>query len=285
MKDRQKIVIIGANFAGVACAMKLSSQYAVTVFDSSATFEFLPNIHELLSGVKSAERLRLPRDRILNRLGHQFIQDTVSSIDAGGGTVEIESGERFDFDACVVAVGGVNNTFKLPGVDKFTQPFKSVDDCASIKNQLDKLAARGKGMSLVIVGGGLEGVEARGKILRAYHHRPGLEVHLVEGEASLLPGSATALGSEIQRKVQPYPVNFHLGDRVKYVTKTRVRLASGKSLKTDLTLWTGGAAPSPLLFESGLSTGANKWAAVESSLQSQFFDNVFVQNPKLYPRR
>ena len=276
MKDRQKIVIIGANFAGIACAMKLSSQYAVTVIDSSATFEFLPNIHELLSGVKSAERLRLPRDRIFNRLGHQFIQDTVSSIDPAGGTVEIASGERFDFDACVVAVGGVNNTFGLPGVDKFTQPFKSVDDCASIKNHLDKLAATGNGMSLVIVGGGLEGVEALGEILRAYHHRPGLEIHLIEGEASLLPGSAAALGSEIQRKVQPYPVTFHLGDRVKSVTKTRVRLASGKSLKTDLTLWTGGAAPSPLLYESGLSTGPTQWAAVESSLRSQFFDNVFV---------
>ena len=276
MKNRKKIVIIGANFAGIACAKQLPSQYAVTVIDSSATFEFLPNIHELLSGVKSAERLRLPRTRVLNRLGHRFIQDTVSSIDAGSGAVRVESGERFDFDACVVAVGGVNNTFALPGVDKFTQPFKSVDDCVSIKNQLDKLAATGKGMSLVIVGGGLEGIEALGEILRAYRHLPGLEVHLVEGEKSLLPGSATALSSEILRKVQPYSVTFHLGDRVKAVTKTRVRLTSGISLKTDLTLWTGGAAPSPLLFESGLSASANQWAAVKQSLQSQFFDNVFV---------
>jgi NADH dehydrogenase len=276
MKERQNIVIIGANFAGIACARNLSSQYAVTVIDSSASFEFLPNIHELLSGVKSAERLRLPRARILNRLGHRFIQDTVSSIDASGGAVRIESGESFNFDACVVAVGGVNNTFALPGVDKFTEPFKSVDNCASIKNQLDMLAAAGSGMSLVIVGGGLEGIEALGEILRAYRHLPGLEVHLIEGEKSLLPGSAAALSSEVQRKVQPYSVTFHLGDRVKAVTKTRVRLSSGKSLKTDLTLWTGGAAPSPLLFASGLSTSANQWAAVKPSLQSQFFDNVFV---------
>ncbi len=276
MKDRQKIVIIGANFAGIACAMKLSSQYAVTVIDSSANFEFLPNIHELLSGVKSADRLRLPRARILNRLGHRFVQDTVSEIDAGGGAVSLASGGSFDFDACVVAVGGVNNTFALPGVDKFTQPFKSVDDCVSIKNQLDKLAATGSDMSLVIVGGGLEGIEALGEILRAYRHLPGLQVHLIEGDKSLLPGSAAALGSDILRKTQAYAVTFHLGDRVKAVTKTRVRLTSGKSLKTDLTLWTGGAAPSPLLFASGLSANASQWAAVEPSLQSRFFDNVFV---------
>jgi NADH dehydrogenase FAD-containing subunit len=84
------------------------------------------------------------------------------------------------------------------------------------------------------------------------------------------------LSSEIQRRCRPYAVTFHLGDRVKAVTKTRVRLASGKSLKTDLTLWTGGAAPSPLLFGSGLSTRSDEWAAVEPTLQSCVFKSVFV---------
>jgi len=276
MTDKKKVVIIGANFAGLSCAMNLSSQYAVTVIDAATCFEFLPNIHELLSGVKSAGLLRLPRARILHRLGHRFVQDMVAQIDTEGGSVRTASGEEFDFDACVVAVGGVNNTFGVPGVEDFAVPFKSVDDCARIRERLEKLAAVGEGMSLVIVGGGLEGVEALGEILRAYRHIPGLEIHLSEGSSTLLPGGAAALGSEILRKCQAYPVTFHLGDRVKAVTKTRVRLASGKSLKSDLTLWTGGAAPNPLLYESGLSISADKWAAVAPSLQSQVFDNVFV---------
>ena len=276
MTDRKKVVIIGANFAGLSCAMNLSSQYAVTVIDASTCFEFLPNIHELLSGVKSTGLLRLPRARILHRLGHRFVQDTVSQIDAEGGAVRTASGEKFDFDACVVAVGGVNNTFGIPGVEDFAAPFKSVDDCARIGERLEKLAAAGEGMSLVVVGGGLEGVEALGEILRAYRHIPGLAIHLSEGSTTLLPGGAAALSGEILRKCQAYPVTFHLGDRVKAVTKTRVRLASGKSLKSDLTLWTGGAAPNPLLYESGLSISADKWAAVAPSLQSKAFDNVFV---------
>jgi len=276
MTDRKKVVIIGSNFAGLSCARNLSSQYAVTVIDASPCFEFLPNIHELLSGVKSAGLLRLPRARILHRLGHQFVQDTVSAIDAEGGFVRTASGENLDFDVCVVAVGGVHNTYGLPGVEEFALPFKSVDDCARIGERLEKLAGAGEGMSVVVVGGGLEGIEALGEILRAYRHTPGLTVHLSEGSTTLLPGGAAALSGEILRKCQAYPVTFHLGDRVKAVTKTRVRLASGKSLKSDLTLWTGGAAPNPLLYESGLSISADKWAAVAPSLQSQVFDNVFV---------
>jgi NADH dehydrogenase len=276
MTDRKKVVIIGANFAGLSLAMNMSSHYAVTVIDASPSFEFLPNIHELLSGVKSAGLLRLPRGRILRRLGHRFVHDTVLTIDAEGGSARTASGGKFDFDVCVVAVGGVNNTYGLPGVGEFAMPFKSVDDCARIRERLEKLAGAGKGMSLVIVGGGLEGVEALGEILRAYRHIPGLTVHLVEGGNTLLPGGSTALGGEILRKCQDFPVSFHLGDRVKAVTRTRVRLASGASLKSDLTLWTGGAAPSPLLYESGLSVNTDSWAAVEPSLQSSFFQNIFV---------
>jgi NADH dehydrogenase len=276
MGFRKKVVIIGANFAGLACAMKLSSQFEVTVIDSSACFEFLPNIHELLSGVKSPALLRVDRARILRRLGHRFVQDTVSSIDANNAVVTTAFGDSYDFDACVVAVGGVNNSLGIQGVNDFAFPFKSVDDCARIKNQLDKLSAAGEDMSLVIVGGGLEGVEALGEILRGYRHIRKLAVHLVEGGDVLLPGGAAELSSEILRKCQPYPVTFYFGDRVKSVTKTRVRLASGRSLKSDLTLWTGGATPSPLLFKSGLSSSPRAWAAVKSSLQSRFFENIFI---------
>jgi len=276
MGSRKKVVIIGANFAGLACSMKLSSRFDVTVIDRSACFEFLPNIHELISGVKTPAILRLDRARILRRLGHRFVQDTVSGIDARKAVVRTAAGDTFDFDACVVAVGGINNSFGIQGVNDFAFPFKSVDDCARIKSQLDRLSATGKGMSLVIVGGGLEGVEALGEILRGYRHLPNLAVHLVEGGEVLLPGGAPALGSEILRKCQNHPVTFHFGARVKSVTKTRVRLASGKVLKSDLTLWTGGAAPSPLLFKSGLSESPRAWAAVKPSLQSRSFDNIFV---------
>ena len=49
---RRRIVIVGANFASLTVAQHLGQEYAVTVIDRSASFGWLPNIHELLSGVK-----------------------------------------------------------------------------------------------------------------------------------------------------------------------------------------------------------------------------------------
>ena len=58
--DRERVLILGGGFAGLAAALELSSdRHDVTLIDRSRWFEFLPNIHELISGVKSPDLLRL----------------------------------------------------------------------------------------------------------------------------------------------------------------------------------------------------------------------------------
>jgi NADH dehydrogenase len=66
------------------------------------------------------------------------------------------------------------------------------------------------------------------------------------------------------------------GARVTSVTPRSVRLQDGQSLRSDLTIWTAGAAPAPLLSASGLTGGARQWVGVKATLQSRRFDNVFV---------
>ncbi|NNL36102.1 MAG: NAD(P)/FAD-dependent oxidoreductase, partial [Silicimonas sp.] len=55
MDTSKQIVIIGANFAGLTTALRLSERHDVVIIDPSPRFEFLHNIHELISGVKSPD--------------------------------------------------------------------------------------------------------------------------------------------------------------------------------------------------------------------------------------
>jgi NADH dehydrogenase FAD-containing subunit len=274
--SRPTVAIVGANFAGLTAAQHLGREYAVTVIDRSPWFEWLPNIHELLSGVKRPADLRLPRRRLVSRAGHRFVRATVTAIDARAGRLTTSGGRQFDFDLCIVAVGAVNDTFGIKGADRHAMPFKSVDDCAAIGRALATLARRPGKHSVVIVGGGLEGIEALGEILRRHRHREGLSIRVIEAGPRLLPGTPLALDAAVRARCAEYGVHVHTRSPVIAVTPKRVQLSSGERLRSDLTIWTGGGMAPPLLRESGLVDKPRQWAPVTAALQSKRFGNLFV---------
>ena len=274
--SRPRIVIVGANFAGLTAAQHLGREYAVSVIDSSSSFEWLPNIHELLSGVKRPATLRLSRPRLVARTGHRFVRATVIAIDAPAAKVITADGRQFEFDACIVAVGGVNDTFGVPGAERYAMPFKSVDHCDAIGRSLARLARRSGALSVVIVGGGLEGVEALGEVLRRYRYRSQLTVRVIEGAPTLLPGTPVALDAAVRARCAPYDLRFHTRTLVTKVTRSRVYLSSGESVHSDLTIWTGGATAPGLLHAAGLADRPKHWAPVTGALRSRQFANVFV---------
>ena len=133
-EDRDHVVILGGGFSGLSAAQNLlADRFRVTLIDQRASFEFLPNIHELLSGVKTPELLRLPLDRILRRAGHTFVRDTVTKIDSTAREIETKRRRQpIKYDALVLALGGVDATRGVPGVVEHAMPFKSAKDCDRI---------------------------------------------------------------------------------------------------------------------------------------------------------
>lgn len=271
-----RIVIVGGNFAGLKAAQSLARPASVTVVDPGRWFEWLPNIHELVSGVKRPADLRLPRRRVVVAAGHRFVRARVRRIDARRGLVQLEEGRDLPFDACIVAAGGVHDTFGVPGVERFALPFKSVDQCARIGTTLASLCRGRRPVSVVIVGGGLEGVEALGEILRRYRTRPDLQITVVEAGERLLAGAPPGLDALIREHCEALPVRFAMGSAVAEVRAKEVRLASGRRLPFDLCIWSGGARPAELLHRSHLAASARQWAPVRPTLQTAEFDNVFV---------
>jgi NADH dehydrogenase len=270
-------VILGGGFAGLAAARGLDAdRFAVTLVDRRTAFEFLPNIHELLSGVKSPELLRLGLDQALTGSGHRFVNDTVTGIDPLERAVQVEGGPGpIGYDALVVALGGVNATRGVAGVTDHAQPFKSVEDCARIGTRLAELDATGRPAAIVIIGGGLEGVEALGEILRRYRRNDLLAVTLLEARERLLPEAPAVLDRQVREICRPFNVAFEMDAPVDAIESDRVLLQDGRSIPADLVIWTGGPAPPPVLSISGLAP-EGAWAGVNDALQSNDHEEVFV---------
>jgi NADH dehydrogenase len=273
---RGRVLIVGGSFAGLATARGLPRDLEVTVLDPGAALEFLPNIHELVSGHKREDQLRLARAPLVRALGHRFVAEAAVELDPERLRVRTSAGRVLEADALVVAVGGVNATRGIEGADRHALPFKSVADCAAIRDRLAALAQLEPGARRVaIVGGGLEGLEALGEILRRFRRLPGLELTLIEGGARLLPEASPVLDPDLRARCRELPVTIRTRARVARVEPDAVVLASGERIGSRTTIWTGGAAPHPLLQASGLAD-AGAWAPVRATLQSARHDRVLV---------
>ncbi|HSJ98735.1 MAG TPA: NAD(P)-binding protein [Myxococcota bacterium] len=89
-----RILVLGGGFAGLAAALALAPARRVTLIDRRPHFEFLPNIHELVSGVKTPALLRLPLRAILARRGHRFLRGEIRRIDLAARRVVLAAAER-----------------------------------------------------------------------------------------------------------------------------------------------------------------------------------------------
>ena len=276
LPTRPRVAIIGANFAGLRAAQGLGSEFDVTVFDPSPWFEWLPNIHELVSGTKRPADLRLSRKRLVTSSGHRFVRDAVTAIDAKRGTLATAAGTVHEFDYCIVAVGGIEETYGVRGVERHALSFRNVEHCAAIGRRLAVLLRGRAPRSIVIVGGGFAGVEALGEILRRYRSRADLTLHVVEAGPGLMSAVSPKIDGDVRKHVRHYDVRIHTGVPVAAITATGVRLQSGKRIRSDLTIWTGGGVAPPLLHAAKLAPKPRQWAPVDATLRSRRYRKVFV---------
>jgi len=270
------VVIVGANFGGLKAAACLPKKFHVTVIDPEPFFEFLPNIHELVSGLKTPEMLKFPKEKSIKRSGHHFVRDAVTAILPDQNTVLTSSGNRLSYDYCILAFGGQDNITMVKGAEKHALSFKSVRHCQAIAERLEHLTKSKKNICIVIAGGGFEGIEALGEILRKYKKIKGIQIHIVEKQNRLMADAPANIDREIRRLCKPYPVYFHTGKTITRTWKHSVDLSDKSKLSSQLTIWTGGARPPKLLYESNLASAPDQWLGVRSTLQHSAYPNIFA---------
>lgn len=281
----KRVVIVGGGFAGLSAARTLSDELKVTLIDRQADFEFLPSIHEIISRRQSVRSVRLPRGRVLHELGHRSLVGAVERIDLHRQEVEW-SGGREPYDALILAPGGEQPLDVIPGVADHAAPFRSAADAERVAERLEHLAHAGRPARVVVVGGGLTGVEVLGEILRKHRKRHFLDLALVEPSERLLPGWPKVLHRRIEKRCERHGVELIFGAKVSAVEADRVHLDNGRCLASSLTIWCAGTRPPGFLARSGLGsglTGRGRGVLVDAALRVPAFPEVFLAGDAALP--
>jgi NADH dehydrogenase len=282
--SRPRVVVVGGGFAGMGALRALDGRERVTLIDRKPHFEFLPNIHEIVSGLKNPGTVRLAHERVARGLGHAFLQDEVRAIHPETRTV-VTATQHVPYDALILTPGGGPAIAGIEGVPEHTHLFRGADDARAIHDRLTALLDLRVPVHVTIVGGGFSGVEVLGEILRRHRRKERLSLRVVESGPRLMGDWPKALDRRIRKIAGRHAVSIRLGTRVARVEADRITLQSGESLPSHMTLWTAGSKAPHFLESAGLPTGSSGWVTVGETLASTRFPDVFVAGDAAEPPR
>lgn len=275
-RKKSRIIVIGANFAGLSAASKLSKCHDVTIIDAKQDFQWTPNIHEILSDVKKETSLNLNLATIITRLGHHFINQTVSSIDGALQTVTLDDKQILNYDVLLIASGHSRSTYGIKGASKYAHGFRSADNVIQIHHDIEAVLNSNKHLiNINIVGGGFTGVEVLGELLRKYASTKQLHFNVIDNASRLVKALPERLSDDVISQCKNYQVSFHFNKKITEVKKSSIHFDDNKSIDSDVTIWSAGTKLPEYL--DGINTQAtSNGLAVNRFLQTKEFSSIFV---------
>ncbi|KUI20226.1 pyridine nucleotide-disulfide oxidoreductase [Mycobacterium sp. GA-1285] len=255
------VVVIGGGYAGVMAANRLAPHARVTVVNPRAEFVERIRLHQLVAGnddaVADYADVLSPAVRL--------VVDGASRIDAAARTVTLTSGTALPYDYLVYAVGSTGTVpAAVPGAAEFAYPLSELE-------QAQRLTVRMADVPLsapvVVVGGGLTGIEAAAELAET-----GRAVTLVTDV--LGPSLAASGRRSVAKRLAKLRVTVHEGSAVAEVLVDRVVLADGRSVPSAVTVWTAGFGVPRLAAASGLTTDGLGRLLTDETLTSVDNDRI-----------
>ena len=248
-----RIVVAGGGVGGLAAARHLDRELGsredveITLVNRDNFFLLTPLLFEACSGVIELRHCAQPIRPCLDRV--RFIEATVDHIDVERRVVRTVIADRevqeLPYDHVVLALGATTNLSLIPG-SEHARTFKTVADALLLRNhvieQLERAYVetdalrRQRMLTVVVIGGGLVGVELLGELTAFFHdelqYYPGiareeLRFHLFEAGDRLLPESKRFVAEYASRTLRKRRAELHVGVPVQAIQPNRVQWAGG----------------------------------------------------------
>ncbi|MCT2589788.1 FAD-dependent oxidoreductase [Streptomyces sp. N2-109] len=247
MAGNTHVVVIGGGYAGVMAANRLTlrDDVTVTLINPRPDLVHRVRLHQLVGG--SDDAIIAYQDVLAE--GVRLMVDSVTRIDAAERSVTLTADGTLDYDYLIYAVGSGSAGSSVPGAAEFAYPIATLEEAQRLRPVLDAAAATAP---VTVVGAGPAGIETAAELAEA-----GRRVTLVCGGV-LGPYLHTRGRRSVAKRLAKLGVTVidGSGTMVTAVTRDAVRLADGRELPSEVTVWTVGFGVPDLAARSGLSTDA-----------------------------
>jgi NADH:ubiquinone reductase (H+-translocating) len=288
--QKQRVVILGAGFAGLAAAKRLRrrqrQRVEITLVDKHNYHLFTPLLFQVASCAIDPYDVAIPLHRWAADQGVAFHRGTVEGVDWQAHRVRLADGE-IAYDYLVWALGSTTKFFGNTTAAQHALPLKWLEDGVNVRNHvLERLeeasvardqSARQAALTFLVVGGGATGVETAAalasflrQVLPNDYPQIGLRetrVVVVESEGKLLGHMGQELATLALARLQALGVEVWLQARAKEVEPGRVTTEDGRSLRADTVIWTTGVECPPVVSSLPVEHGKGGSIRVDEYLQ------------------
>ncbi|HEY7614457.1 MAG TPA: FAD-dependent oxidoreductase [Gemmatimonadales bacterium] len=296
-----RVVILGGGFSGVSAARRLErlhrrrSDIEVTIVSRDNFFVLTPLLFEACSGRLELRHCAQPIRPALDRA--RFIEAEVERVDVEHRVVYAAAPEgaeyELPYDHLVVALGASTNETIIPG-SALALTFKTMGDALVLRNHLIERFERADAarretdrqrcLTVVIVGGGLVGVELLGEltafaddVLRYYPRirREELRFHLFEAGERILPELDPKLAEKAVRVLRGRGADIRASMPVRAIERDRVHLA-GETIEAGTIVLAAGIVPSEVAAGMAVEHDRRGRIAVDAAMRSRSHPTVWA---------
>ncbi|MFF0287776.1 NAD(P)/FAD-dependent oxidoreductase [Streptomyces sp. NPDC005262] len=269
-----RIIVLGAGYTGAIAAGRLAKRLrredvAITLVNAEPDFVERVRMHQLAVGQNLKPR---PFSEMFAGTGVELKLAKVTGVDVGSKTVAVidaNGAEELEYDSLVYALGSGWNTQDVPGAAEHAHEITSRPGALRLRKRLAGLDA---GQSVVVVGGGLTGLEAAAEIAEA---RPDLDVALAARGG--LGDWLSPKGRRHLRKVfDKLGITVHEQTAVTGVGADCVTTADGTSVPATVTVWTTGFAVHPIAKATALEVTGTGQIVVDGTMRSVSHPDVYA---------
>lgn len=303
----KRIIILGAGFAGIRCALDLEkklrgSEYEIVLINKRDSHIYRPDLYEVatayysdISGIcktQLTDTVAIPLNKIFDHKKIKLIVDSVTSINQKEKTVTLEHNNLISYSILVVALGSAVNYFDIPGLKENSHSLKTASDAIALCCHVDGIfyerwkENRIDPISIVIGGGGATGVEYAAelsgyvkKLSQKYHYPlEHVSIKIIEGGNQL--AGQTPHGTEvILKRLRDKKITVEMQARITKVEAEKITVQT-EGVETQIAysflVWSGGVMPHPLIKKTFKDLSIKGGVVVNEYLQTTENEAIFA---------
>ncbi|TDC72440.1 NAD(P)/FAD-dependent oxidoreductase [Streptomyces hainanensis] len=271
---QHRIIVLGAGYTGAIAAGRLAKRLrredvAITLVNAEPDFVERVRMHQLAAGQDLRPR---PFAQMFAGTGVALRLAKVSGVDVDRRTVAVvdaDGVEELAYDTLVYALGSGWNDQGVPGTAEHAHEIASRPGALRLRARLTELDA---GQRVVVVGGGLTGLEAAAEIAEA---RPDLDVALVArgGFGDWLSSKGRG---HLRKVFDRLRIGVHEHTGIIEVAADRVVTAESEAIPAAVTVWTTGFAVHPIAQATALDVSDTGQIVVDGTMASVSHPDVYA---------